>query len=147
VIYDDILVEIWKGYEMSKKVYNYPEWLTGVKVSWDTLGAGFREYILRRVGYDVNEDNDMLCEEGNEAIIKRWLYGEDLDPIIWCAKGFDQALSVTHGNAGFNNTCAFLKFVYWLARCVYEEGVDNNWWPEDVDEGYFLGEYSCFRGL
>lgn len=118
--------------------YNYPSWLRPTKFS--SLEPGFREYWLRRVGYDTGgqtlPDNDDA-----EKAIREWMYGKDLITHIWCAKGFHQARSVmvdSDGNLGMSNDCQFNAMIHWLATMQWEESVENNWLEDTHSEEEFV---------
>lgn len=69
----------------------YPKWLRTIK--WEELECSFREYFLRRVGFDSNQGGveDILSEDSEcEQKIFEWSLDKDLSVHLWYAKGFYQ---------------------------------------------------------
>jgi hypothetical protein len=122
---------------------NYPEWLSISNITWETLDPAFREYFLRRVGYDINKNCELLPDTPeSEKAVREWLYGKNLDSHIWCAKGFHQARGVLVGdNMDMWNDSRYFLLTVWLAKAIYEMGIDNNWWDHTITQEEFCEQY------
>jgi hypothetical protein len=95
------------------------------------------------VGYDINEKCEPLLDTPkSKKEVREWIYGKNLDSHIWCAKGFHQARSVlVGGNISMNNDSRFFLLVVWLAKAIYEMGIDNNWWDNTITQEEFCQDY------
>lgn len=130
---------------MSKKTYKYPVWLSDYNFTWMKLDPSFREYFLRRAGYDMDEDAKALPDvPESEATVVDWMYGKQLDSHFWCAKGFQQARSVAteRDNLAMNNDASYFSLIAWAAKRLYEEGVDKKWWNETITNDQFVDEHN-----
>jgi hypothetical protein len=131
---------------MSEKTYKYPKWLSNFRINWKDVEPGMREYFLRRVGYDTNEGGESLPDvPESEDIIVEWMYGKNLDSHFWCAKGFHQARSVltdSDKNLAMSNDSDYFMLIAWASRRLYEEGIDNRWWDENITLDEFVDDHN-----
>lgn len=131
---------------MTEKTYNYPEWLSDFNIKWEKLDPAFREYFLRRVGYDTTDEGDALLDiPESESLVLDWMYGKNLDSHFWCAKGFHQARAVisdSYKNLAMSNDIDYFKLIAWAARRIYERGIDSKWWDETITQEQFVKEHN-----
>ena len=129
---------------MTEKTYTYPDWLSKFRINWKDVEPGMREYFLRRVGYDTNDEGESLPDvPESEALIIEWMYGKSLDSHFWCAKGFHQArvvLTDSDKNLAMSNDSDYFCLIAWAARRLYEEGIDSKWWDENITLDEFVDD-------
>jgi hypothetical protein len=131
---------------MTEKTYTYPDWLSDFNIKWEKLEPAFREYFLRRAGYDTTDDGDALLDiPESEALVLDWMYGKNLDSHFWCAKGFHQARAVLvdeDRNLAMSNDIDYFKLIAWAARRIYERGIDSDWWDDTITQDQFVNEHN-----
>jgi len=124
------------------KTYNYPDWLSECNASWEKLSPYIKEFFLRKVGYDLNDDcKELENTQDSENKVKNWLYNQYIDPFIWEALGFHKARAVKeYGNEEMESSREYLLLITWIAKVLYEEGIDNDWWDDTLKKDDFIDQ-------
>jgi hypothetical protein len=126
----------------------YPEYFYEMTTTFMSLPKSYQEFLVRWYYYDHSEDSkipDTVPVENIENYIVEHMNSST----IWCAKGFAAARNVDENNDNleFKNDGEFHIFCLYIAKLIFKNGVENNWFSENISKKEFLEQCYALKGI